>query len=655
MNTITDLRRSLEDTAHSTEAPSPSELLRAVQNDIATGAGKGTRTPRLVAAAAAIALVAGGGWALSQELGSDEETGNLHPAGTSWELVDGNPPEYAAGLALVDTLTLDATSSAGELTWEGTGPGYAVAWCEVDATAASTMTVALVSGEGQGATVGCGGGEGQGGPIAVPSLGAGQNLDSAVIAGQGLGAGLVAQENITVGLYREASTAEFPYAEPQEVPSPPRADVVINASSPKTNEADLADLTQAGVMLPAATVESREGTTLTTWAGEPGRLLVAVNGTVITNDGEGLSQPAGAGRWQDADPDLRGGYWHTWAAGASTREFDLGPAGLAAHGIQVTEGDTVTVAAHGAFPRDAWQVGIDTLQGAPAAADLTRVEPTPVLPAFAYGYEQVTAVSIPADGATHHVEAGDVDPTELIWVAQCPESMNLTQVRIGDTNTQCNAGLEWLLAVQDPGLIEGEPVGITVAVGAEPVTVTAYAPRVWEDYPFAESTDPMAASDSVIAPPPANGQAPPELAESQGPKALYREVATVSSDDLDADGRAEITVPSSTDLSIWLETTGTSRVKVLVAGTPIDQLLAIPDQPVLPGTLQAHQLLARDGWYSTWTTEPSGHELRFDQANAQTGQGERDEPTVTIEVEAVDDAQVDLTFFEFVPEADFEG
>ncbi|USQ78996.1 hypothetical protein NF556_15390 [Ornithinimicrobium faecis] len=664
MNTTTDLRRSLEETAQHYDAPDPHTLLRGVREDIATGRDRGKG--RLVAAAAAVALVAGGGWALTQGLGSDEETGTMQPADEAWELVNGAPPEYADGLALVDTVELGATED-GAVVLEPepvVGPSFAVAWChgEPDDPPEPAALVGPEDGE-EVVPLHCTTQDGQQGGLPEPLPDLAEGVDFGVHRAHDL-----STQDVTVGIYREATVSEFPYPDQQDVPEAPEHDVMIDASSPLVERAIPATPLEEGSTggssgplghnaLPGASVASHEGTTLTTWAGEPGRLLVEVNGTVITNDGEGLSQPATPGPWQDADPDLRGGYWHTWHAGATTREFDLSPAALAQHGIQVSEGESVTVTAHAAFPRDAWQVGIDQPEGVSEAADLTTVDPTEVLPAFAYGYEQVTAVSVPADGVPHTVEVGDVDPTELVWVAQCPESATMTQVQVGSQTTECSAGLEWLLAVQDAGLVTGELPEVRVAAGAEPVIVAAYAPRVWEDYPFEESTDPLAASETVamVAPPPVDGAAPPELAGSHGPTAVYREVATVSTEDLDADGRAEVTVPSSTDLSIWLETTGASRLQLEIDGTPIDQLLPTPDQPVMPGTLQAHQLLVRDGWYSTWTTGTSGHELRLDGANSQTGEGERDEPTVTIEVEAADGAEVDLTFFEFVLEEDFEG
>ena len=656
MSTISDLRRSLEETAQSHDAPDPGELLRSVQDNIATGRDKDSRTPRLVAAAAAIALVAGGGWALSQGLGSEEETGVIQPADPAWELVDGAPPQYAAGLALVDTVEVAADES-GAVILESepvAGPAFAVAWCSEasEGTPEPVVVVGPEEGEEAGVPLHC---LPQDEPHEVlpeplPDLSAGAPFG--VHRPTDLGT-----QAIVVGVYREASVSEFPYPDQQEIPDPPGHGAVVNATSPKTNHAELADLTGQGVMLPAATVESREGTTLTTWSGEPGRLLVAVNGTVITNDGEGLEAPAGPGPWQDADPDLRGGYWHSWTAGSTTREFDLSPAGLAAHGIPVEEGDTVTVAAAGAFPRDAWQVGIDRPEGAAAGTELAPVEPTQVLPPFAYGYEQVTAVSVPADGTTHDIDLGAENAAELVWVAECPESMLLAEVRVGGATTQCNHGIEWLLAAQDTDLAAGEPVSVSVGVGPAPVTLAAYAPREWDGYPFAESADPIRDSESseLILPEPVHGEPPTELAESRGPRAVYSELTTIRTEDLDADGRAELTVPSSTDLSIWLESTGVARVQLEVDGTPVEELLPAPEQPALPGTLPDHELLLRDGWHSTWTTGTSGHEIRLDGANAQTGEGERDNPTVTLEVEALDGAEVELTFFEFVPEEEFQG
>ncbi|MCK0111606.1 hypothetical protein MWU75_05575 [Ornithinimicrobium sp. F0845] len=661
MNTITDLRESLEQTAHRYDAPDPHELLRGVQDDIATGRDRGSRTPRLVAAAAAVALVAAGGWALSQGLG-EEETGTMHPANT-WELVDGNPPEYAAGLALVETVELGA-SEDGVVILDPeplVGPSYAVAWC----TGASEGAPSLVVGVGpadepdSGVPIGCLTPQAPEvmTPMPLPELSGDIGINRLPEDAAQDAAGPGTATTVVVGLYREASTSEFPYPDQTEPTEPPTADVVLDAGTPATTEVHLDHLGEAaeGYLMPAVSVPTREGTVLTTWAGEPGRLLVAVNGMVITNDGEGLAQPASAGPWQHADPDLRGGYWLTWTASASTREFDLSPSGLAAHGIQVSEGETVTVAARAAFPRDAWQVGIDQPAGGPDAGGTSGpapVEPTEALPALAYGYEQVTAVSVPASGSTFEIELGDVDPDHLIWVTECSAEAALVDVRIGSTPVQCSPGMEWLNVARVPGLVEGQPVDVTVGVGPEPVTLAAYTPRVWEDYPFEESADPIGTSDSAeaVLPRPVDGERPSELTRMPGPAVVYREVATVSTSDLDADGRAEVTVPSSTDLSIWIESTGVSRMRLALDGTPVEQLVPDPDESVITGILPAHQLLLRDGWFSTWTAESRGQQVRFDHADGRTGHGERDEPTVTIEVETVDGAEVELTFFELVPE-----
>lgn len=654
MNTISDLRRSLDERAHSFDPPDPGALLGAVQEDIASGAGTPRRRPQLVAAAAAVALVAGGGYALTQGMG--EETGAIDPA-EGWELVDGAPPEYAGGLALVDTLEFGAGDSSTEVPWpEGAGnPVFGVAWCE-GAGESDGQSLMLAPDPADGATqegvmVPCLPEDGQlaSGPTPLQVLSAGDPVQVRTLQD------IVGEDSIVLGVYREATVSEYPYPDQQDIPEAPSHEVAITASTPRANQADLAPF-GAGVQLPTATVEVGADTTLTTWAGEPGRLMVAVNGTVITTDGDALPPRSSPGPWAEADPDLRVGYWHTWRAGASTREFDLSPAGLSSYGIEVQEGDTVQVAATGAFPRDAWQVGIDGVGAAADAGDaLEPVETSAALPQFVYGMEQVAAVSVPADGGQHLLDLDEADlhgadPADLTWVSECSDDMALTNLQIGEVQTQCNADIAWLLAVQDSELDAGEPVRISVASGPEPVTVAAYAPREWADYPFAESADPIgdSASGELILPEPEHGQPPPEMAETRGPKALYREVERIGTEDLDDAGRAELTVPSSTDLSVWLATEGPARVQLEVDGTNVEELL---NEQV--GFGEPH-LLVRDGWFSTWSAAPAGHELRLDSAGMGTGRGERDEPTVSVQVEAEDGADVELVFYEFVLEEDWQ-
>ncbi|WP_256841219.1 hypothetical protein [Ornithinimicrobium cryptoxanthini] len=643
MNTISDLRQSLEETAHRDDAPDPRSLLRGVQDNIAAGHGTGSRTPRLIAAAAAVALVAGGGWALSQGLGSDEETSVIQPADPAWQLVDGAPPEYAEGLALVETVTL--SEDLGVVSFmEADGQNFAVAWCDVAPEAMSELRVSLVNPAGEGTSLDCAGvpPNSPTEPVAVPPPMTEGGLGASLRGPDGAQPSNLARDDaVVVGLYREASMAEFPYPDQSDIPEAPSHDLVLDPTSPKTNQAGLADLTGQGVMLPAATVESWVGTTLTTWAGEPGRLLVAVNGTVITNDGERLSLPAGAGRWQDADPDLRGGYWHTWTAGASTREFNLSPTGLAAHGIQVREGEAVDVVAFGVFPRDAWQVDID-LPGGSEIADVREIGPTEQLPEYAYGMRLVSASEVPADGATHLIELDAVDPSQVLWVPTCTERLPGIEVTIGTRVTQCHDTAGWVQALRAPELPTDAPVEVTVAAGSSPVQLGAYLPQDWEGYPFAESATPLADDAGfgvVLSEQPVDGAREANLPDSPTATAVYHEVATLASDALDSSGRAEVTVPSSTDLSIWVATSGPARVKLEIDGVPIEQALDGRPWPTYP--------VLRDGWLSAWTTGDFGTQLRFDRA--PVGQADRDNPTVTVQVEAQEDAEVEITFYEFVP------
>ncbi|QDO89383.1 hypothetical protein FNH13_14455 [Ornithinimicrobium ciconiae] len=643
MNTISDLRRSLEQTAHHHDAPDPGELLRGVQDNIAAERGAGGRTSRLVAAAAAVALVAGGGWALSQGLGSEEETSVIQPAGP-WQLVDGAPPEYAEGLALVETVTLSADYGVMSF-MEADGQNFAVAWCDVAPEVASELRMPLGNPAGEGPTLTCAGVERNSPtePVAVPPPMTEGGLGAHLIGPDGAQPSNLARgDTVVIGLYREASTSEYPYPGQSDIPEAPSHDVVLDPTSPRTNQAELAELTQEGVMLPAVRAESRVGTTLTTWAGEPGRLLVAVNGTVITNDGEQLTQPTAAGPWQDADPDLRGGYWHTWTAGTSTREFDLSPTGLAAHGIQIAEGEAVEIVAFGAFPRDAWQVGIDLPEGS-EIADVREIGPTEQLPEYAYGLRLVSASEVPADGATHLIELDAVDPSQVLWVPACTERLPGIEVTIGTRVTQCHDTGGWVLAVQAPELASDAPVEVRVSAGSSPMHLGAYLPQDWEGYPFTESGTPLTGDGGfgvVLGEQPVDGARPADLLHSTMPTAVYHEVATVSSDDLDSTGRGEVTVPSSTDLSIWVATSGPARVKLEIDGVPVEQ--------ALDGRLWPAYPLLRDGWLSGWTTGDFGTELRFDRAPA--GHADRDNPTVTVQVEAQEGAEVDLTFYEFVIE-----
>src|SRR5699024_4185377 len=144
---------------------------------------------------------------------------------------DGAPPEYAAGLALVDTVTLDAGSSEDVLTREGDGQGYAEAWCDLTSPEAGHVAAALTSGPGSGGVVGCSGAgrAAPSEPTAVPPLGIDQGLDARLIeTPDGELGGLRGADTAIVGLYREATVAEFPYPDQQAVPDPPDHDVVLN-------------------------------------------------------------------------------------------------------------------------------------------------------------------------------------------------------------------------------------------------------------------------------------------------------------------------------------------------------------------------------------------------------------------------------------------
>jgi hypothetical protein len=242
-------------------------------------------------------------------------------------------------------------------------------------------------------------------------------------------------------------------------------------------------------------VTSGEAATARVWAGEPGTLLLTVNGVSISNDGEELSpvtpQP---GPWERADPSLRGGRWFAWAPGAS-REFDLSPQALAGHGIRVEAGETVTVAALPSFPRSRWQVAVSGADDrARGATPLAPVGPSEPLPEYAYGLQQVVAVEVPSDGRTYTVDLGDADPEAVTWVAACEYAPGggPGTVRIGDRETFCRPGAAWLNPQTSVDIPGGSPVQVSAGISEGPVQLAAYRPLDWDGYPFAESETPLA-------------------------------------------------------------------------------------------------------------------------------------------------------------------
>lgn len=654
MNTIEDLRRALDEMADQHEAPDPVTVLRAVSGEVATGnAPRSSRRRRLVAAAAAGVVLAAGGYALTQGQGENEGgRTEVPPAEQGWDLVDGAPPEYSAGLKLLTSHEVEFTQDGViEVTapTQPEGHVFAVAWCDVGPGIGSANVVApsvrVTATEGTTQVIACAdreGSTGPAGPTVLPSLA--DDVPYAV----DLTGDLPREGSATLAFYGEAPTHEYPFPDAGPIPVGADHDRTIDASTPPADQPELMEL--LGQATASSTVvESRAGTTATAWAGEPGRLLLAVNGTVLTNDGEVLGPVVQAGPWELADPDVRGGYWHVWTPGENTIEFDLSPAALADRGIEVSEGDPIEVAALGVFARDGWKVGIDLPEGSPDSGTATSIGPTEMLPEYAYGMRQVAAAEVPADGGRHDLDLGAADPAEVLWVVECAggASTGTASTQIGDTTIPCAPGAAWGLAQRAPGLDGDTPVSIVPSVGPGPVRVAAYLPQDWADYPFEESTTPPVSSDTLLdtaSAPPEDGEVLSEYVDSRGPQVAYREVARIGPQDLDDAGRAELSVPSTDDLAVWIETDGLARVRVDVGGEDLFDRLTNEEDTTL------ESLLVRDGWFSSWTTEPAGYLIRDRWTGTSTGHHERDEPTVTVEIDAEDGVSAELIFYELAVE-----
>jgi hypothetical protein len=131
-----------------------------------------------------------------------------------------------------------------------------------------------------------------------------------------------------LAFYSEAPWSQYPFApfsDDADPPGSPHAGVVLDATSEPGTAAPLPGLLSGqGARVRSMEVDIDTTLELALRTSEPGQLLVALDGVVVTNDGEeltalGRSRP---GPWRQADPALRQGFWRGYAASGFTRYFD---------------------------------------------------------------------------------------------------------------------------------------------------------------------------------------------------------------------------------------------------------------------------------------------------------------------------------------------
>lgn len=650
-----ELRRSLHSDAQAQETPDPHALLRAVTDEISTSRNRRARVWTAGAAAAAVVL---GGLAVQQSLGDhqtsappadDPDTGSS----SQWLLEDGAPPEHMAGLELVTTVEIDYGSARVTLPApedDGTGHVFAVAWCTlgpaIDSPAVQ-VPVASVSAGDEMVAVPCLGRDGEvldGGPVPLPLGVGGFSLE---VSGD-----LPREGSALVGLYREASWASYPLSsdDPLPVPLAPEGAVVIDSAAAPVRDDTLTSVHAWDRSFRQSQVTVGERTSAELWAGEPGQILVAVNGVVLTNDGETHypnTRRQRPGPWQQADPALRAGFWTAWDRG-ERHTVDLSPAGLAAHGLSVEPGDHVTISVTAKnFPTEAWRVyltgtGPEAVQSAP---DLTG------FPEWAHGFHRLSVTEIPPDGRWHTLDLQGRSLSELVWVIEC-DGRDPTEVRMApdlQARTSDGASQADLTCVYPtPGwgnarqaVLDGHADAVELRVpdvgaGAGSLTVGLYEPVAWEDYPFEKSAGGLLEGWTGVE----DGQVVEVL--SSGPDITARLSGEVTSAELDHSGVAEVTVPSSQDLMVVVETDRPGRVRITVDGQPVG-FEGLPDR------FGTFVLAPHDGWFVNWSYHSAVWEVwQTSTGQFPVGQGERDHPTVRVEAEGYDDGGLSVRLFDLV-------
>ncbi|WP_134772598.1 hypothetical protein [Ornithinimicrobium flavum] len=599
--TIQDLRATLREMADEHPAPAPADLLTDLR-----AARSARRTRRFwgygvgVAAAAAAAVV------LTQGLGDGPDASLPagdpgDPVSHGWVLTDGEPPEVADGLRLLEAEELSMEESAQVPAPDPSTPGgqrYAVLWCDagpapddpaiqrpalvLDADPVSSLspvTIPCAPRDG-GAVVT---------PVPLPPPDGGGAFSATWEGDLPRGAEAV------VAVYEESSRSDYP---DQPVPDPPLTppavpedSVVVDAGSPTTT-VDLRDAPQGGPGalggVHAGTATISADSTLQLWAGGPGTLRVLVDGVRVTDDGDGEG-PAG---WFSQDPELRDGGWQVFTPGQH-RTLEL-PSELLP---PVGQTRTVTVAVQpvmGVFP---WQVAVtDVAEPAAALAPVADGEPDGGggLPQWYLGFRHAATWELPADGSWQTLEV----PAELrgeptAWVVTCPggDGARATGAPVAsvsvdggpiDDGLTCgdpdlallNLEMQSVVGVEALRETDGEVqaslprtrAGDGTGSGTGSGTVSAYIVVPFEEFDHAAAAPPPAAQERLAA---------------VFPEDMVAE-RTVTQDDL-VDGRATLTMAPGAQ-ALTFTTEGVGRVRITIEGrsTLIDQI-------------------SRDGWWTAWS------------------------------------------------------
>ncbi|MGC1206735.1 MAG: hypothetical protein WA880_02135, partial [Ornithinimicrobium sp.] len=563
---------------------------------------------------------------------------------SGYGLIDGEPAPYLDGLALEKTAVIDyglrrKVVSAPKV--DADTQIYAVAYCDLPGNAMDVdaiLDVINVRAGQESVDLSCldRSADLATAPLLEPLP---RDVEGYTVTVPAVWAGTGA---VHLALYREEDWSTYPFmafADYDTVPPSPGAGDVVNAETPLTVDRSLEDLLGTDQQVRSIELDVDTKIDVTALTEEPGQLLVALDGVVITNDSEelvdlGQSLP---GPWQDADPQLRQGFWRGYAGSGYHRSLDSGE--LSRLGVDITDDKVVVSVLDRGFNGVGWQVIVNTDGGSAPMALAPGYSPT--LPEFAHGMRRVAAYQVPTDGEAHGVPMESSVAEQLTWVGGCGVETP-HQIRTLSLHTENGYGLipcasyrsEWagpmlpigatvpaeLVAddTDDTDDVEGttkfrtesaepeqsESVTLTAPELSERTTLTvaAYAEVPYEEFPF-DAADQPSTSQLNLRPVPDEGDLIGLGLYLPGTKA-WVVLDSITEADLDGAGRAELAVSVEEEALLSVSTEGKGRFQARIVGRDETLLNGMFYDPSVLGRI-ASPLMYRDGWWTSWTAEPT--------------------------------------------------
>lgn len=313
MNVTTDqIRDALDEMSEAGAAPDPTTLVGGARREV-TRLKRRRQTGWLGAAAAAVAAI-GGASLLLTDLGGDTQ-GEVAPAKpdesytAGYGYADGELEPYTSdGLRLLDQVDLVGGETA-QVEVDSSEQVYAAALCWDGSNEVINPSVTVTTGSSRLGMACSVVGLGAFGSMPMTALPSDPESDGTYDLRPTDGLYL-----ITVGFYVEEDWSDYPFSAPESPPFPPTSDRVIDSNTPKSDDPTLEALVGDTRVHSVTVPVPEESMTLYTMLRAPGQVLVAVDGLVISNDGEDLDRldPEAPGVPDQADPSVRKGYVHSF-------------------------------------------------------------------------------------------------------------------------------------------------------------------------------------------------------------------------------------------------------------------------------------------------------------------------------------------------------